>query len=92
MIQAIESEAEILFLYVPPTFRCQGFARKIMQAFLNSMETLHKKSLRVSLEVRASNTPAIKLYHSLGFVELGRRRKYYRDGEDALLLVKRNTR
>jgi [ribosomal protein S18]-alanine N-acetyltransferase len=41
------------------------------------------------LEVRPSNTLAIALYHSMGFVEIGRRRGYYQaDGgrEDALVL------
>jgi ribosomal-protein-alanine N-acetyltransferase len=41
------------------------------------------------LEVRPSNTLAIALYLSMGFVEMGRRRNYYQaDGgrEDALVL------
>ena len=40
----------------------------------------------VSLEVRPSNGAAIPLYNSLGFVETGRRKKYYENGEDALLM------
>ena len=39
------------------------------------------------MEVRPSNTPAIALYHSRGFVTLGRRKGFYRDPpEDALML------
>ena len=41
---------------------------------------------RVSLEVRSRNAPAIALYRSLGFENEGVRPKYYRDGEDALVL------
>jgi ribosomal-protein-alanine N-acetyltransferase len=41
----------------------------------------------VTLEVRASNHPALALYRSLGFVETGRRPRYYVDPvEDAVLL------
>jgi len=42
----------------------------------------------LTLEVRASNTPAIALYQSLGFIKVGIRKKYYEDNqEDALLMV-----
>jgi [ribosomal protein S18]-alanine N-acetyltransferase len=41
----------------------------------------------IVLEVRATNTPALALYGSLGFVELGRRVRYYADtGEDAVVM------
>ncbi len=40
----------------------------------------------VSLEVRPSNHSALKLYHRMGFVETGRRKHYYENGEDALLM------
>lgn len=39
------------------------------------------------LEVRISNQPARRLYSKLGFREVGRRSRYYRDtGEDAILM------
>jgi [ribosomal protein S18]-alanine N-acetyltransferase len=42
----------------------------------------------IILEVRVSNTPAIKLYQRTGFEQVGLRRKYYTDtGEDALLMT-----
>ena len=41
-----------------------------------------------TLEVRVSNTRAQNLYKSLGFVSVGKRKKYYEDnGEDAFLMV-----
>jgi len=40
----------------------------------------------VSLEVRPTNVTAISLYRSLGFTETGRRKRYYENGEDALLM------
>ncbi len=38
------------------------------------------------LEVRASNNKAIQLYQRLGFTEVGRRKNYYQDKEDAVLM------
>lgn len=47
---------------------------------------------RAILEVRAANTPAIALYHSLGFTEIGRIRGYYRHPvEDAIVMEYRLT-
>ena len=46
----------------------------------------------VFLEVRASNHPALHLYQSSGFVEIGIRKGYYpigKEREDALILVRR---
>jgi ribosomal-protein-alanine N-acetyltransferase len=40
----------------------------------------------VMLEVRASNHGAQQLYEQLGFEEVGLRRKYYPNGEDAILM------
>lgn len=43
----------------------------------------------LTLEVRASNVPAIRLYRGYGYGEVGRRPHYYsRPQEDALLLTK----
>ena len=48
-----------------------------------------KGSHCLTLEVRASNGPAIALYEKLGFSEIGRRKNYYRNPrEDALILRK----
>jgi [ribosomal protein S18]-alanine N-acetyltransferase len=44
-------------------------------------------SERIWLEVHAQNSSALALYSNLGFQEVGRRPKYYRDGGDAVLLT-----
>ena len=41
---------------------------------------------RILLEVSATNDAALAFYASAGFVEIDRRRRYYRDGTDALVL------
>ncbi|HET6627506.1 MAG TPA: GNAT family N-acetyltransferase [Nocardioidaceae bacterium] len=43
-------------------------------------------ALRMLLEVGARNTGALAFYAAEGFVEIDRRRRYYRDGSDALVL------
>ena len=44
-------------------------------------------SASITLEVRVSNEPARQFYRSYGFTEAYRRRAYYQDGEDALVMV-----
>lgn len=44
-------------------------------------------SEKIWLEVHAQNNPAQALYQRLGFIEVGRRPKYYRDGGDAVLFT-----
>lgn len=42
---------------------------------------------QVLLDVRASNDAALGLYYSLGFERVGLRKRYYSDGEDAVLMT-----
>lgn len=51
------------------------------------LERLRRENIQVCfLEVRRDNEPAIELYKRMGFERVGRRRGYYRDGTDALIL------
>ena len=40
-----------------------------------------------TLEVRAGNLPAKRLYEKLGYEVAGVRKRYYRDGEDGLIMT-----
>ena len=64
--------------------RGRGLGRALVVALLERLRG--QGARRVSLEVRSRNAPAIALYRSLGFENEGVRPKYYRDGEDALVL------
>ena len=77
-------EMEVLNLGVHPDFRKKGIGRELMRALLEQCrETGATKGL---LDVKKSNYPAIALYESLGFKQVGVRKKYYPDTkEDALL-------
>ena len=78
-------EAEIITIGVHPDARGTGIAI----AMLGLMENEVKKSgaKQIFLEVSAENVPAINLYKKCGFVQNGRRPRYY-DGIDAILMVK----
>ena len=72
---------------VLPEYRRQGIGKKLLLA-LN--EECEKRRLSfITLEVRESNEGAIGLYTSLGYEQVGRRKRFYRlPDEDALLLTK----
>ena len=82
---AILEEAHITLLAVHPHYQCQGLGQALLISLLT---TAHDRGLeRATLEVRASNRPALSLYQKFGFKTAGRRRCYYKDtGEDALIL------
>ncbi|MDI9514842.1 MAG: ribosomal protein S18-alanine N-acetyltransferase [Clostridiaceae bacterium] len=81
----IMDEGHITNVAVRPEFRRKGFARKLLQDLIDHARTSGIKSL--TLEVRVSNLPAIRLYESFGFKVEGRRKQYYADNrEDALIM------
>jgi ribosomal-protein-alanine N-acetyltransferase len=64
---------------VHPDHRRRGLARALLAATLDA-------EARTLLEVSADNTAAIAFYVAEGFSEIARRRRYYRDGSDAVVL------
>jgi ribosomal-protein-alanine N-acetyltransferase len=77
-------EGQILNVAVRPEYRGRGIGGLLMEAALN--EFGNRKASFVALEVRPSNRAAISLYTRCGFVTTGRRKAYYENGEDALLM------
>jgi ribosomal-protein-alanine N-acetyltransferase len=78
-------EVHIMNLAVHNDFRRQGIGEALIRAALK--EARGKGGLRATLEVRASNTPAIKLYEKLGFKVTAKRHNYYDiPREDALVM------
>jgi [ribosomal protein S18]-alanine N-acetyltransferase len=81
---AILDEAHITVLGIDPAYQGQGLGQWLL---LQLLQAAHQRQLHhATLEVRTSNTAAQKLYHKFGFQPVGCRRRYYSDGEDALLL------
>jgi len=72
-------EYEIHTIGVDPAYQGQGIGRRMMTDLLE-----YASGGTIFLEVRTDNEPAIALYESLGFVNVGMRRRYYRaSGADA---------
>jgi ribosomal-protein-alanine N-acetyltransferase len=82
--------AHILNLCVRTEFRQQGEGRQMLNHLLKLARAAHVTD--IFLEVRVSNHPAVHLYQSADFVQIGIRKDYYpseQGREDALILVKR---
>ena len=85
--QTVIDESDMMNIAVHPNYRRQGIAEAMIDALVNALRD--KGSRALSLEVRASNDPAIALYKKIGFSQVGRRPNYYRNPrEDALILRK----
>jgi ribosomal-protein-alanine N-acetyltransferase len=81
-VRHVLGELHITTIAVRPEYRRRGHARALIGAALAAFPD----ASHVHLEVRPTNVEAIALYESLGFVETGRRPRYYGD-EDAVLMT-----
>ena len=80
-------EAHILNLCVDAHLRCRGVGKQLLGYLVDRARTAGMAE--AFLEVRPSNTAAIRLYQSLGFEQMGIRRGYYQAAggrEDAAVL------
>jgi [ribosomal protein S18]-alanine N-acetyltransferase len=80
-------EAHILNLCVDETHRCRGVGKRLLGALIERATAAGMNE--AFLEVRPSNTAAIRLYLALGFEQVGMRRGYYQAAsgrEDAAVL------
>jgi len=75
-------QGDIQTIAVAPSTRGIGLGRGLMHALITEARRRHVAE--IFLEVRADNPVARALYDSLGFEEIGVRRRYYRDGVDAV--------
>ena len=83
--RAAAGEAEVLTLAVHPLARRLGAGRALMRALM--AEAAVRGAETLFLEVAEGNAAARALYAGLGAAEAGRRRRYYPDGSDALVLA-----
>ena len=85
--QTCGDESDVMNVAVHPDFRRRGIAEALVNSLVEELKAIESRCL--TLEVRASNVPAISLYEKLGFVEVGKRKNYYRNPkEDALIMRK----
>jgi ribosomal-protein-alanine N-acetyltransferase len=82
---SIHDELKINNIAVLQSERGRGIGRWLLLCVLG--DAIARGCRSATLEVRPSNTAAVALYRSHGFVETGRRKGYYAaEGEDALVM------
>lgn len=75
---------EIMQLVVDKQYQRRGSATRLLKFVL--AEAKKHGITHIQLDVRQSNTAAITLYQHGGFKKTGMRKKYYKNGEDAVLM------
>ncbi len=85
--QTVIDETDMMNIAVHPDHRRQGVAQQLIVSLIEELKLRGSHSL--ALEVRASNEPAQIFYKKMGFVQIGKRPRYYSNPrEDALILRK----
>jgi len=83
----VAGELEILNLATARHMQRQGIAGALL-SFAFAQEKKQQDLVSAFLEVRSSNSGAFLLYQKNGFQQIGVRPSYYRNGEDAILMMK----
>ena len=82
----ILDESHVTNIAVAENARGRGIGRRMTEELLRILSNLGASY--ATLEVRVSNERAQHLYRSLGFISVGKRKRYYEDNnEDAFLMV-----
>lgn len=85
--QTVLGESDMMNLAVRESYRRSGVGRALVEALIEALRAVGSECL--TLEVRFSNLPAIRLYESLGFSQVGIRKNYYeKPREDARIFKK----
>ena len=83
-IKIVLDTAGIMNIAVREDYRRQGIATLLLN---NILDTCNEKNIKtINLEVNEENFSAIRLYQKFGFKENGRRKKYYDNKFDAILM------
>lgn len=78
-------KGHVVSIAVLEEFRKKGIGQALVEESIKGVKI--KKCDEFYLEVRCSNTEAVRLYEKLGFVIKQQLNAYYRDGEDAFLMA-----
>ena len=85
--QTVMDETDMMNVAVHPDYRRKGIGEMLVTGLVEALK--EQGSHCLTLEVRASNIPAQNLYEKLGFAQVGKRPRYYRNPkEDAYILRK----
>jgi ribosomal-protein-alanine N-acetyltransferase len=80
----VTDEIHLLDLAVHADFRRKGIAKAFLKGVVEA--GLQMGCDRIFLDVRESNKEALRLYSLFGFKEIGLRERYYKDGENAIVM------
>ncbi len=80
-------KGHIVSIAILPDYRRKGIGTELMRRAMESLKNVYGCK-EVYLEVRVSNRPAIEFYHKLGFRIDHVIKRYYKDGEDAYVMVR----
>lgn len=83
-VMYVAAEGHVMNIAVRPDRRRRGLGERLLRSLVD--DAVGRGVDALTLEVRVSNTAARELYRRFGFVPAGVRRRYYGDGEDALVL------
>ena len=78
-------KGHVVSIAVIDTHRRKGFGSVLVDEAIKGVKL--RQCTELYLEVRCSNTDAVKLYEKLGFSIIQRLKSYYRDGEDAYVMA-----
>ena len=82
--QAVD-DMHITNIAVKKDFRQKGIGSKLLEKLIET--SIQKNVHSLTLEVNYKNVPAIKLYEKYGFKYVGKRKKYYNNIDDALIMT-----
>ena len=87
VFQKIFDEVELRYLAILPEFKRRGLGKKLFCEFLKRCKKWNINS--IILEVSINNNEALSFYDYFGFETISIRKKYYKDGSDALVKQKK---
>jgi ribosomal-protein-alanine N-acetyltransferase len=81
----LREEVHLLNIGVAKQHQRKGYARRMVEHLIAQARVGNREL--ITLEVRAGNDAARRLYATFGFIEVTLRRGYYESGEDAVVMV-----
>tara|TARA_B100000212_G_C27064962_1_gene401443 strand:- start:9 stop:446 length:438 start_codon:yes stop_codon:yes gene_type:complete len=82
----IYNEVEIRYLSIHPSYKRKGLGKQLIFKIFKKCK--NEQVNRIFLEVSINNKQALSFYDYIGFETISIRKKYYKDGSDALLKEK----
>lgn len=80
-----DNRIEINYIIVDNKYNRLGFATKMLDFLIQNNKDIEN----ITLEVSVKNIKAINFYHKNGFSDISIRKKYYPNGEDAIMMIRR---